>query len=96
LPVGTEDRTRAERLATEAVAIAKPTGAEVVLTHVFTDDGFDGVRSKLGVDHAGEVVAAAETIGADRVVGGGRRRSPTGKACSGASHRTSCSRRRVR
>ncbi|WP_418283741.1 universal stress protein [Halorubrum sp. DTA46] len=124
LAVGTEDEKRTEQLAEEAIAIAKPAGAEVVLTHVFTDDEFDGVRSQLGVDAssegstpdavatrhttirnlakalddagvnytirgavgelADEVVATAESISADRIVVGGRRRSPTGKAVFGS------------
>ncbi|MDZ5811904.1 universal stress protein [Halorubrum sp. AD140] len=124
LAVGTEDEKRVEQLAREAIAVAGPTGAEVVLTHVFTDEEFDGVRSQLGVDetsegstpdavagrhtttralakaldeagvaysvrgavgkHADEVVAAAEAVEADRVVVGGRRRSPTGKAVFGS------------
>jgi len=124
LAVGTEDEKRTEQLAKEAIAVAEPSGAEVVLTHVFTNDEFDAVRSRLGVDdasegstpnavakrhtttrelsksldaagvthsvrgavgdHATEVVTAAETIGADRIVVGGRRRSPAGKAMFGS------------
>jgi len=124
LAVGTEDEERTERLAEEAIAVAKPAGAEVVLTHVFTDEEFDGVKTRLGVDetsegstpdavaerhtttralskalteagvshsvrgavgdHADEVVEAAARVGADRVVVGGRRRSPTGKAVFGS------------
>jgi len=124
LAVGTEDEKRTEQIAREAIAVAEPTGAEVVLTHVFADGEFDGIRTKLGVDpasegstpdavaerhtttravaealddagvaysvrgavgdHADEVVDAASAVGADRVVVGGRRRSPTGKAVFGS------------
>ena len=124
LAVGTEDEERTEQLAREAIAVAEPSGAEIVLTHVFSEEEFDGVRSKLGVDpasegstpdavaerhtttralaaalteagvsysirggvgdHADEVVEAASAVGADRVVVGGRRRSPTGKAVFGS------------
>ncbi|QKY16581.1 universal stress protein [Halorubrum sp. CBA1229] len=124
LAVGTEDETQTEQIAREAIAVAGPTGAEVVLTHVFTDEEFDGIRSKLGVDdssegstpdavaerhtttralakaldeagvdysirgavgdHADEVVGVASAVEADRVVVGGRRRSPTGKAVFGS------------
>ena len=124
LAVGTEDEERTEQLAKEAISSAKPAGAEVVLTHVFTDEEFDGIRSKLGVDetsegstpdavaerhtttraiaealadadvqysirgavgdHADEVVKAAKATDADRVVVGGRGRSPAGKAVFGS------------
>ncbi|PAU85554.1 universal stress protein [Halorubrum salipaludis] len=124
LAVGTEDEERAERLAEEAIAVAEPAGAEIVLTHVFSDEEFEGVKSRLGIeetsekstpdavaerhtttrelsmaldeagvshtirgavgDHADEVVEAASAVDADRVVVGGRRRSPTGKAVFGS------------
>ncbi|QWC19174.1 universal stress protein [Halorubrum sp. 2020YC2] len=124
LAVGTEDEKRAERLAREIIAVAEPSDAEVVLTHVFDQEEFDGIRSKLGVDPgtegstpdavaerhattralsealseagvrhsvrgavgdlADEVVQTAEGLGADRVVVGGRRRSPAGKAVFGS------------
>jgi nucleotide-binding universal stress UspA family protein len=124
LAVGTEDEKRADQLAKEAIATAESADAEVVLTHVFTDEEFDAVRSNLGVDstsegstpeavaerhtttraiaealsdagvrysirgavgdHADEVVKAAKAIDADRVVVGGRNRSPTGKAVFGS------------
>ena len=124
LAVGTEDEDRAEQLAAETIAVAKPAGAEVVLTHVFSDEEFEEVRSRLRVDetsesstpdavaerhtttraiskalaeagvshtvrgavgdHADEVVEAATEVGADRIVVGGRSRSPTGKAVFGS------------
>jgi nucleotide-binding universal stress UspA family protein len=122
--VGTADEPQTERLAAEAIAIAEASGAEVVVTHVFSDEEFDAVRSRLGVDRTSEgstptavaerhtstralskalseagvshtirgavgdradgVVEAAEEVGADRVVVGGRGRSPTGKAVFGS------------
>ncbi|OYR91802.1 universal stress protein, partial [Halorubrum sp. E3] len=54
LAVGTEDEARTERLAEEAIAVAEPAGAEIVLTHVFADEEFEEVRSRLGVDEASE------------------------------------------
>lgn len=124
LAVGTEDENRTKRLAAEAIAVAGPTDAEVVLTHVFTADEFDDVREKLDVDvaseestpdavakrhtttrsiskalteagidhtirgavgdHADEIVSLAEERDADRVLVGGRNRSPTGKAVFGS------------
>jgi nucleotide-binding universal stress UspA family protein len=124
LVVGTEDENRTEKLAAEAIAVAGPADAEVVVFHAFTEEEFDGVRSKLGVseasegssadavakrhrttrniaraldaadvrysvrgaigDQADEIVAAAKRVNADRVIIGGRNRSPTGKAVFGS------------
>ena len=124
LAVGSEDEKRSERLAAEATSVAGPTGATVVLAHVFDDEEFDEVRSNLGVgskseastpdavakrhtttrtvsealtragvdhvvrgavgDRADGIVGLAEETDADRVVVGGRRRSPTGKAVFGS------------
>ncbi|QAU13306.1 universal stress protein [Halorubrum sp. BOL3-1] len=125
LAVGTEDEEHAERLASEIIAVAEPADAGVVLTHVFDETEFDGIREKLGVDRDGEgstpdavaerhattraiskaladagvrysvrgavgdladeVVGTADSLGADRVVVGGRQRSPTGKAVFGST-----------
>lgn len=125
LAVGSEDEKRTERLAEEIVSVAEPADAEVVLTHVFDSEEFEGIKERLGVDAdsesaapdavaerhtttrrlsealgeagvrhsvhgavgdlADEVVETAESLGADRVVVGGRRRSPTGKAVFGST-----------
>ncbi|WP_135820468.1 universal stress protein [Halostella litorea] len=123
LAVGAKDEDRAERLADAVAEVAGPTGATVVLAHVFTDDEYDTVLDRLdfgptddtspdevatrhatireiasllddaGVDyetrgavgeHGETIVNLAKEVGADRVVVGGRRRSPTGKAVFGS------------
>ncbi|MWV63442.1 universal stress protein [Halorubrum sp. JWXQ-INN 858] len=124
LAVGTEDENRTAQLAEEAINVAEPTGATVVLAHVFSDDEFGAVRDRLGVDpeseestpdavakrhtttrdiskalsaagvdhtirgavgdHADEIVDLAAAESADRVLVGGRSRSPTGKAVFGS------------
>ncbi|WP_135533851.1 MULTISPECIES: universal stress protein [Halostella] len=123
LAVGEKDEPRAERLADAAIDVAAPTGATVVLAHVFTDDEYDTVLDQLDFDPSGEVtpdevanrhatirtigdllssagvefetrgavgshgetiVDLAKDVSADRVVVGGRRRSPTGKAVFGS------------
>ncbi len=109
-------------LAEEAVAVAGPAGARIVLVHVFEESGYGDVVAALNLDgeglstdevaarHAatreigdrladarigyevrgtvgdyGEgVVSLAEEVDADRVVVGGRRRSPAGKAVFGS------------
>lgn len=124
LAVGQEDEDRAKRLAETAIEVAGPTGARVVLAHVFTRREFDEVVGRLDFDAGanpdpsdvasrhvttrtvaqsldatdvdyeirgsvgdrGEtIVDLAKEVGADRVVVGGRRRSPTGKAVFGST-----------
>jgi len=76
LAVGTEDEERTERLAEEAIAVAEPAGAEVVLTHVFTDEEFDTVRSRLGVDETSEGRPLTPSPSDTRPRERSRRRSP--------------------
>ncbi len=124
LAVGQEDEDRTKRLAEAAIDVANPTGADVVLAHVFTRREFDEVVEQLDFDpganpdpsevaarhsttrtiagtlddagvsyevrgavgNRGEsIVDLAEEAGADRVIVGGRRRSPAGKAVFGST-----------
>jgi nucleotide-binding universal stress UspA family protein len=48
--LGPEDEERVTRLAEEAIDIAGPAGATVVITHVFTRDEFDSRADALGFD----------------------------------------------
>lgn len=121
--VGKEDHERVERLAEEAIAVARPADATVVLAHVFTEEEYPQVLDSLGIDAVGEItpdevaerhastrdlvalldeagvesvvhgrvdgrangiVTLASAVDADRVVVGGRRRSPAGKAVFGS------------
>lgn len=62
--VGSKDYESVERLAEETVEIAEPTGAEVVLAHAYTEEGYEVARSKLHLDDAApdEVAGRNETI----------------------------------
>lgn len=123
LAVGPSDADRVERLAEETIDVAKPTGATVVIAHVFTDKEYEQTIDDLkfdvgaetsadqvagrhatvrdlaaafddeGVDfvvrgavgsHGEQIVSLADEVVADRVVVGGRRRSPAGKAVFGS------------
>jgi nucleotide-binding universal stress UspA family protein len=124
LAVGPGDEDRLERLVEETIDVAGPTGARVVLGHVFTREEYDSaldnldfdtiadevsaddvakrhapirelanaldeagvdydVRGRVG-DHGESIVALAKNVHADRVIVGGRRRSPAGKAVFGS------------
>jgi len=125
LAVGSNDERRIEELGEAVTEVAVPTGAAVVVAHVFEDDEFDRTRRRLkdrededplepdqvaqrhatirglveiieeaGVkpeirgavgDRGPTVVSLAEEYDADRVVIGGRERSPAGKAVFGST-----------
>ena len=144
LAVGPNDEGRAAALAEAVLELAGPTGATVVLGHVFEDDEYKSalarladsddrviesvtgsldprtvsvkqadmtedevagrivtvrdigerldeagvdyeVRGHVGDGHGEAIVALAEEVGADRILVGGRRRSPTGKAVFGST-----------
>ena len=124
LAIGPGDADRADALAGAVADVAAPTGAEVVLLHVFTEEEYADVVSALdfgdvGTDEADDVarrrsivrdiagaleerdvhvvvrgavgphgeriVDTAESVGADMVYVGGRKRSPTGKAVFGST-----------
>ncbi|MCL9815660.1 universal stress protein [Natronocalculus amylovorans] len=125
LAVGPGDIDRLDRLAEETVDVAGPTGATVVLGHVFTKSEYEDAVSKLDFDrerdrvsaddvanrhasirklvnafknaeirhnirgavgpHGEQIVELAKETDADRVIVGGRRRSPTGKAVFGST-----------
>ena len=124
LAVGPGDADRLDRLAEETIDVAGPTGARVVLGHVFTREEYESALDNLdfdittdevsaddvatrhstvrelvahldeaGVDyeirgrvgeHGEAIVDLARDVDADRVVVGGRRRSPAGKAVFGS------------
>jgi nucleotide-binding universal stress UspA family protein len=125
LAVGSSDEKRAAALIEAVADVAGPTGATVVLAHVFDEDEFETLRERLkdrpsedpikpdqvarrnttirafvdGFEDAGikpeirgavgpradTVVALADEHGADRIVIGGRERSPAGKAIFGST-----------
>ncbi|RBI58865.1 universal stress protein [halophilic archaeon] len=67
LAVGPGDAERTDKLASAVADVAGPTGATVVLAHVFTDDEFDEVVGRLDYDPSGtpnpdEVAARHATI----------------------------------
>lgn len=57
LAVGPGDEDRAERLADAVADVAAPTGAPVVLLHVFTREEFDDVVATLDFEDAGAAEA---------------------------------------
>jgi len=55
------------------------------MTELFDEADIDySIRGEVG-EHAAEIVDLATKVGADRVVVGGRKRSPTGKAVFGST-----------
>jgi nucleotide-binding universal stress UspA family protein len=124
LALGPNDDTRTDELIQTATDIAGPSGASIVLAHVFTPEeheeatdrldftdaanaDIDEVTKRLSIvrdveegleaaaidyhitgrvgEHGARIVDIATEEGADHVIVGGRRRSPTGKAVFGST-----------
>lgn len=124
LGVAASDTDRIDRLVEETIDVAGPTGAHVVVSHVFTREEYNKalddlefdvtaeevsgddvarrhsivrdvveelenadisfeVRGPIG-DHAEKLVELAGDVDADRLIVGGRKRSPAGKAVFGS------------
>jgi len=56
--VGPGDADRVDALAAAVTEVAEPTGARVVLLHVFEEDDFESVRDRLGQSDASPAAAA--------------------------------------
>lgn len=56
--VGPGDADRLEALAAAVTEVAEPTGARVVLLHVFGEDDFENVRDQLGQSEPNPTAAA--------------------------------------
>jgi len=54
LTVGPNDESRLDELGEAVLQLAKPTGATVVITHVFTPDQFHEIADELGVPDLAE------------------------------------------
>lgn len=121
LAVGSGDDVRTEQLSRAVNELAEPTGARIVVAHVFSDEEFADTLSRLNIDagadpdevanrhatvraivksladsvkydvrgavgkRAETILSLAEEVGANRIIVGGRKRSPTGKAIFGST-----------
>jgi nucleotide-binding universal stress UspA family protein len=56
LAIGPRDDEQVDRLAETVLQVAGPTGATVVLAHVFTDDQYEETVTELGYDSTAQVV----------------------------------------
>ncbi|WP_459890993.1 universal stress protein [Halostagnicola bangensis] len=61
LAVGPNDIDRADEILETVLEVAKPTGATVILSHVFTEDEYKDVLEQLNLD------TSDESVDADRV-----------------------------